>query len=301
LKRHGGARRPRRSTLFRVTGSEPFRVVQNVRVPAFLYGTAWKEERTTELVRLALQAGFLGIDTANQRRHYVEAAVGEALESEIGSAVRAREDVFLQTKFTYLRGQDERLPYDRNADVATQVAQSFESSLAHLGTSYVDSYLLHGPASSSGLHDSDHRVWRAMEALHTAGKARLLGISNVSRSQLELLWREARIKPAFVQNRCYARTSWDREVRAFCAEHAIVYQGFSLLTANARELRSAAVERMQQRLGATLPQVVFCFALQVGMLPLTGTSNREHMHDDLRALDMQLNDAEVRAFENLVR
>ena len=62
------------------------------------------------------------------------------------STVR-REDLFLQTKFTYAGGQDHRLPYDPRADPATQVRQSFASSLEHLGTIYLDSYLLHGPST----------------------------------------------------------------------------------------------------------------------------------------------------------
>src|SRR5437870_10988841 len=93
--------------------------------PDFLYGTAWKEERTAELTELALRAGFRGIDTANQRRHYFEAAVGEA----VARSGVPRAELFLQTKFTYVRGQDHRLPYDPSAPVAEQVAQSLASSL----------------------------------------------------------------------------------------------------------------------------------------------------------------------------
>src|ERR1700722_7075483 len=106
---------------------------------SFLYGTAWKEERTAGLVEQALRAGFRGIDTANQRRHYFEVGVGEALAAAYRSGLVARDDLFLQTKFTYRPGQDHRLPYDPNASVADQVAQSMASSLEHLGTSYVDS------------------------------------------------------------------------------------------------------------------------------------------------------------------
>src|ERR1700678_4121956 len=96
--------------------------------PAFLYGTAWKEERTAGLVGLALRAGFRGIDTANQRRHYFEGGVGEALESAYAAGVVTRSELFLQTKFTYRPGQDHRLPYDPSAPLATQVAQSLASS-----------------------------------------------------------------------------------------------------------------------------------------------------------------------------
>ena len=265
--------------------------------PAFLYGTAWKEDRTEELVRLALATGFRGIDTANQRRHYVEAAVGAAVAAVLGDGTIKRTDLFLQTKFTSIGGQDDRLPYDSEADHATQVAQSFESSLAHLRTTYVDSYVLHGPSSRRGLTDEDWAVWQAMEAVHHAGQARRLGVSNVSREQLTALHHGSRVKPAFVQNRCFAINGWDRDVRAFCAQQGIVYQGFSLLTANARELGSPAVVRAARRTGRTPAQVVFRFALQAGMLPLIGSSSAAHLQEDLACFDFELDPAEVRAIE----
>ena len=65
--------------------------------PAFIYGTAWKEQYTAGLVELALKQGFRGIDTANQRRHYFEAAVGEVIAREIAAGTVTREELFLQT------------------------------------------------------------------------------------------------------------------------------------------------------------------------------------------------------------
>ncbi len=129
--------------------------VAGVRVPRFLYGTAWKEDETRRLTELALRQGFRGIDTANQRRHYHEAAVGQAVAAAVAVGVVARDDLFLQTKFTFRRGQDHRLPYDPAAPVATQVGQSFARSLEHLGTDRIDSYLLHGPTGRSGLAPDD--------------------------------------------------------------------------------------------------------------------------------------------------
>src|SRR6516165_8610526 len=120
-------------------------LLDGVRVPCWLYGTAWKEVQTRNLTELALRQGFRGIDTANQRRHYHEAAVGEAVAAMIDIGLVARENLFLQTKFTFRRGQDDRLPYDPQAPIATQVEQSFASSLEHLGTDRIDSYVLHGP------------------------------------------------------------------------------------------------------------------------------------------------------------
>jgi diketogulonate reductase-like aldo/keto reductase len=268
-------------------------------VPAFLYGTAWKEERTEELTRLALDAGFLGIDTANQRKHYFELAVGRAVASFIAAGRRSREDLFLQTKFTSLGGQDQRLPYDRAAPVEKQVAQSMRSSLEHLQTTYLDAYILHGPSSSRGIDDHDWAAWHAMEALHDDGLARLLGISNVSLEQLQILHDASRVKPAFVQNRCFAVSGWDRDVRAFCVANGIRYQGFSLLTANPAALRSRVVAQAARRVGKSPAQVVFRFAMQIGMIALTGTSSASHMRADLVCVEFELEPDEVRAIESV--
>jgi diketogulonate reductase-like aldo/keto reductase len=268
-------------------------------IPDLLYGTAWKEARTAALTEQALRAGFRGIDTANQRRHYVEADVGQALAAARRAGIVTRDDLFLQTKFTYARGQDHRLPYDPGAPVAAQVAQSMASSLEHLGTDHVDSYVLHGPASSHGWTRDDAEAWAAMVKERDAGRARLLGVSNVSRRHLEQMAATGAGTPAFVQNRCFARLGWDRDVRAFCAERRIIYQGFSLLTANPEVLHHRLVHRLAAREGATPAQIVFRFAQAVGMLPLTGTTDPEHMAQDLAARGLTLTGDEVRALESL--
>ena len=269
-------------------------------VPDFLYGTAWKEERTAALTELALRRGFRGIDTANQRRHYVEAGVGEALAAAYRAGLVTRADVFLQTKFTYVRGQDHRLPYDPAAAIPTQVAQSMASSLEHLGTDRVDSYVLHGPASGRDWTDDDVDAWAAMGRERDLGRTRWLGVSNVALRHLLQMEATGAERPAFVQNRCYARFGWDRAVRGFCAERGIVYQGFSLLTANPEVLHHPLVARLAAREKATAAQIVFAFARAVGMLPLTGTSDPEHMALDLASRALSLSPDEVRAIEALV-
>ena len=268
-------------------------------VPPLLYGTAWKEDRTAALTELALRLGFRGIDTANQRRHYFEAGVGAALAAAYCAGVVTREQVFIQTKFTYQAGQDHRLPYDPAADVRTQVAQSMASSLEHLGTDRVDSFVLHGPASGHGWSATDGEAWAAMREERDAGRTRWLGVSNVSLHHLQQLIAAGGEPPTFVQNRCFARFGWDRHVRALCAERGIVYQGFSLLTANVEVLRHPVVMRLAERNHATPAQVVFRFAQAVGMLPLTGTTDADHMRQDLVSATVSLSDDEVRAIESL--
>ena len=263
------------------------------KLPRFLYGTAWKEDQTQRLTELALAQGFRGIDTANQRRHYHEAGVGAAIAAASGIGQVKREGLFLQSKFTFRRGQDHRLPYDPTAPVPVQVEQSFASTVEHLGIEVLDSYLLHGSTQRTGLTAEDWAAWKAMEAIHDSGRTRSIGVSNFALDQLQELCQKARLAPKFVQNRCYASTGWDRNVRAFCSAHGIFYQGFSLLTANPQVLASAVVLKIARRLERTAAQIVFRFALQVGMIPLTGTSDPGHMKADLEVLDFSLDSNEV--------
>jgi diketogulonate reductase-like aldo/keto reductase len=267
-------------------------------IPDFLYGTAWKEDRTASLTEMALRQGFRGIDTANQRRHYFEAGVGQALAAACRTGAVSRAELFLQTKFTYQPGQDHRLPYDPMARFSDQVAQSMASSLEHLGTDYVDSYVLHGTWSGHGWTEVDSETWEAMKRERDAGRALFLGVSNVSLRHLEQMSDQGEL-PAFVQNRCYAVRGWDRDVRQFCREHKIIYQGFSLLTANIGVLRHPLVAALAQRAHATPMQVVFSFARAAGMLPLTGTTDPEHMAEDLASRALSLTQDEVRTIESL--
>ena len=270
----------------------------HIPLPSFMYGTAWKKDATARLVELAVDAGFRAIDTANQLIHYQEALVGDALQALAARGIR-RDALFLQTKFTPVNGQDHRTPYDASADLTTQVTQSFDSSLSHLHTDYLDSYVLHGPYSRWGLGASDREVWTAMEALYRSGKTKMIGISNVTPEQLVQLCAQAAVKPMVVQNRCYAALAWDREVREICRTHGIIYQGFSLLTANRGALADPDVRAIAAQHRTGIAQVIFRFAMQVGMLPLTGTTNPQHMKEDLQAEEFTLSSEEIQRIETV--
>ncbi|MDZ4661376.1 MAG: aldo/keto reductase [Pseudomonadota bacterium] len=267
-------------------------------LPNFIYGTAWKEAATSALTQKAVLAGFKAIDTANQKKHYREDYVGDAL-LELASKGIKRESLFLQTKFTYQRGQDHRLPYDPNDSFTKQVQASFASSLKNLHTDYIDSYLLHGPNSAVGIDNTDWEVWTAIEELHKSGQIKMIGVSNIGIQQLEELMQKSKIKPMIVQNRCYAERGWDISVREFCLSHGIIYQGFSLLTANSFLFSNRRLLEITKRHQVTSEQIVFRFARQIGILPLTGTSDEEHMKEDLKIFDFELSQGEIETIHML--
>ena len=123
-------------------------------------------------------------------------------------------------------------------------------------------------------------------------------ISNISLKQLQTLCAEATVRPSFVQNRCYAVQQWDRAIRDYCNAQEITYQGFSLLTANRQALASPQLAQIAMKHGCTIAQMIFSFALDVGMIPLTGTTSAEHMQGDLRVFDLQLAPEDISFIEN---
>ncbi|MBY6243229.1 aldo/keto reductase [Methylosinus sp. Sm6] len=282
-------------------GADESRIVsaRGVVMPRLVYGTAWKKERTASLVELALRAGFRGVDTACQPKHYHEPGVGEGLAVLFGEGL-SRSDVYLQTKFTPLPGQDpENVPYDAAADIGRQVRQSFEASLRNLRVDRLDGLVLHSPYAE----DKDTlEAWRAMESLCEQGGVRQLGISNIyERSRLEYLCREARIAPAVVQNRFYAKTGYDRELRAFCRERGILYQSFWTLTANDQLLAHARMKELGETYERSPAEVFFRFLTQQDIICLIGSSSREHMRQDLAIFDFRLSEAECEEVSALLR
>lgn len=269
-----------------------------VSMPPIIYGTAWKKERTADLVVKAIEAGFAGIDTAGQPKHYEEALVGQALQ-RLGSMGVQRRNLFLQTKFTPISGQDpNRLPYDRDAPVEQQVVQSLEMSKSNLQTDYIDSFILHSPLVPHALM---LEAWQAMENLHKDGSVRQLGISNCYNLEvLQSLYDDTKVKPAVVQNRFYEQTGYDKDLRIWCGEVGIIYQSFWTLTANEHILSSDIVAKIGRQHGKTGAQVFFRYLTQTGIVPLTGTTSGEHMHQDLTLFDFKLSQEEMTALSLLL-
>ncbi len=257
-----------------------------VKVPPIIYGTAWKKERTADLVVQAVQAGFRGIDTACQPKHYNEPLIGIALYRLKDLGIE-RESLFLQTKFTPISGQDPlRVPYDKDAPIELQAAQSFETSKKNLQTEYFDVFILHSPVTP---HARLLRVWKAMEKIHRAGGARLLGISNCYDPEvLKSLCADVQVKPAIVQNRFYQETGYDQDLRIWCAEQGIIYQSFWTLTANPHILADNTVTAIAQNLKKTEAQIFFRYLTQSGIIPLTGTTSEQHMREDLDIFEFAL-------------
>ena len=270
----------------------------DVQIPRIIYGTAWKKERTAALVEQAIGLGFRGIDTACQPKHYNEAGVGDGVAACLHRGID-RSELYLQSKFTSLSGQDPmQVPYDPKASLSEQVAQSFQTSLKNLQTTYLDSLVLHSPLANP---QHTMEAWQAMEQIFHSGGAKQLGISNCyDPQQFELLYRDAKVKPAVIQNRFYAETGYDRAIRDFCREHRIIYQSFWTLTANPTVLAHATLQTLAAKYRRSAAQIFFRYLSQIDIVPLSGTTSESHMREDLAIFDFELTADECDAVEMLL-
>jgi len=234
-----------------------------VKMPPIIYGTAWKKDRTAALVEQAIGLGFRGIDTACQPKHYNEAGVGDGVAT------------------------CRKLGIDR-----------FLTSLKNLQTPYLDCLILHSPlANRLQLQE----VWQAMEQVFHNGGTRQIGISNCyDPQQFELLYRNAHVKPAVIQNRFYAETQYDRIIRDFCRQQGIIYQSFWTLTANPKVLAHTTFQTLAAKYQRSTAQLFFRYLNQINIIPLTGTTSKTHMKEDLAIIDFELTAEECQAIEKLL-
>lgn len=286
-------------------------------IPPFIYGTAWKKETTADLVHKALTSGFTGVDTANQPKHYREDLVGAGIRRALEDSNLKREDLYIQTKFTSISGQDpNNMPYDSKASIPDQVKASVDSSLEHLkititstsddSHSYIDTLVLHSPLPTI---DETMEAWQTLEE-YVPTKIRNLGISNCNLFTLMDVCERATIKPAVIQNRFFPSTKFDIGVRKFCCENSIIYQSFWTLTANPGLVWSNEVGQLANHLRISTQAALYCLVLGLGnTVVLNGTKSTSHMTEDFKALELVRNfaakeakqwEAMLRAFRRLI-
>ncbi|XOB63707.1 aldo/keto reductase family protein [Campylobacterota bacterium DY0563] len=271
----------------------------NIKVPKMIYGTAWKKEKTALLVKEAILNGFRGIDTACQPRHYQEDLVGDGIQEAYKEGIK-REDLYIQTKFTPIDGQDKNnMPYLESDSISLQVEKSFETSKKNLKTDYIDTYILHSPVfPGSKLLN----VWNTMSSFQKNKEVGQLGISNCyDLDVLKYLYEKVEIKPAIVQNRFYAQTSYDKTIRQWCQEKGIIYESFWSLTANPEILNSELIFALSRKYKKTNVSIFYRFLNQIGIIPLNGTTTKEHMIEDLKIFEFSLEEEDIKKILELLK
>jgi diketogulonate reductase-like aldo/keto reductase len=266
-------------------------------LPALLYGTAWKKAQTAVLVHNALRAGFRGIDTAAQPRHYREDLVADGVRAALADGTCVRADLYIQTKFTPIGGQDpSSIPYDSALPPAQQVTASVRSSLANFSfpgqtPPYLDCVMLHSPLETM---DGTLEAWEALAAFVRSGEVRSLGVSNTGVTELQALCERSEVRPRVVQSRFYPGNRWARDVRAWCRREGVVFQSFWTLTANPEILGGEVVGELAAV--AEVDREVAMYALVMGLgeggdeahgkiVVLDGTTNEGRMKNDIHGVD----------------
>lgn len=271
-----------------------------VSLPNLIYGTAWKKEKTAFYVAQAIECGFRAIDTACQPKHYSEALVGSGLQLAFNSCKLKREDIFLQTKFTPVGGQDpQNMPYNPKDGIEKQILCSLEVSLKNLQTSYLDSLILHSPIVP---YSEMKKAWQTLEQIYNQKVVKHIGISNCYEFDfLEKIYLDANVKPSFVQNRFYDQSGYDVQIRDFCFKNEIVYQSFWSLTANPHILATAQVQALAIKYSKTSAQIFFRFLKHIGITPLVGSTSKEHILQDLDIFSFELTKTEIFEINSLLK
>jgi len=264
-----------------------------------LYGTAWKKERTTALVSEAIAAGFRGIDTACQPKHYREDLVGDALHEAFQSGKLKREDVWIQTKYTSKNGQDlKSIPYNPTKPLPEQVADSVQVSRKNLKVEVIDSLVMHGPERDL---PTTMVVWNAMEKQVNKGYVKHLGISNCYNFQfLKQLYEKATIKPLVVQNRFYEDSDYDKAIRKFCLDKDMIYQSFWTLTANPHIMKHNNFTSIANKHDLTKPQLMYKYLIDSGCQPLSGTTTHKEEAAGVMNLEFKLSEEDIAAITALL-
>ena len=264
-----------------------------------IYGTAWKKDETARLVEEAITVGFRAIDTACQPKHYNEQQVGAGITQALKANHLTREELFIQTKFTPIAGQDiNSIPYHPNDPLEKQICDSLEVSLLNLQTDYIDSLILHSPIMPI---ENTLKAWRVFESFVNQGLVKQIGISNsYDPNLLPYLYEVSELKPKVLQNRFYQESGYDKQLRAFCIKNDITYQSFWSLTANPHLLNSEAVRMIASHHNKTVEQIFYKFLIQIAITPLNGTTSKQHMKEDLEIVNFRLNDQEVNQISSLL-
>jgi len=223
-----------------------------------------------EAVRMALEAGYRHIDTAQAYGN--ERSVGNALRD---SGV-PREDVFVTTKF-YPEREDPEEEAKRSAD--------------RLGLDHVDLYIIHWPKGGATW------AWDGMQRARQNGFARSIGVSNFSATELEELAGISDGPPAVNQIQL-SPFAFRRGLLEACEARGIVVEAYSPL-GTGRHLGDARVGEIAERLGRTPAQVLVRWSVQRDIVVLPKSTHRERIVENAQVFDFALTDAEMAALDAL--
>lgn len=240
-------------------------------------------EEVINSVKWALGVGYRHIDTAMIYKN--EEGVGKAIkESDI-----SREEIFITTKLW-------------NTDQGYESAlKAIDVSLAKLGLSYVDLYLVHWPtAGDAAKGESINKredTWKAMEEIYKSGKAKAIGVSNYTITHLEEMKEYAKISPAINQVEFHPFL-FQEELLNYCKQNNIALEAHSPLVHGER-LDNEIIDSIAKKYNKTGAQVLLRWSLQHGCIPIPKSVHKDRIADNIKVFNFELSLEEMSKLNNL--
>lgn len=269
--------------MFMNCASETYTLINGVEIPCVGFGT-WKIDGNSAetAVAEALRAGYVHIDTAAAYEN--EEAVGAGIKR---SGVK-RSDIFLTTKLW------------NNVRTYEETIAACEDSLRKLGTDYIDLYLIHWPNPlkfRSCWKERNAEVWRAFEQLYRDGKIRAPGVSNFCARHLDALYETAEIMPAVNQIRL-CPGDVDDDVVSYCKNKGILIEAYSPL-GSGKAFESEKLGELAAKYSRSVSQICLRWSLQSGFLPVAKAVSPEHIAENLKIFDFELEPSDIKALNEM--
>ena len=224
-------------------------------------------------VMALLESGGRLIDTAYMYGN--EEAVGEGVRRGMEEYGIPREDIFVITKIYPNQFSDPEAAIDM--------------ALEKLDIGYIDMMLLHHPGAN------DVKAYKVMERYVEAGKIHSLGLSNWYVEELTAFLPQVTIMPALVQNEIHPYYQ-ERDVVPFIQDKGIVVQCWYPLGGRgytAELLGDETIQTIAAAHGVSAAQVILRWDLQRGIVVIPGSSNPEHIRENLDLFGFELSDEEM--------
>ena len=252
--------------------------------------------KSEDVVYQAIKDGTRLIDTASAYKN--EDLVGKGIKKAIDEGIVKREDLFVITKLN--------INEEKN-DPET----ALKNSLERLQLTYVDLYLDHWPSvniTKDGVKlISMVDTWTKMEKLVESGKTKMIGCSNYNVQSLLIILSFCKIKPTFNEVEFHPYL-YQKDLKEFCDKENIKILSYNPIIKGDYCAKSAEivkekkldlfnediVKSLTEKYRKTPAQIILNWHLQVGVIPIPGTSNPNRMKENLGALDFKMEEEEYK-------
>ena len=247
-----------------------------VSMPLFGIGV-WRMEpgrETREAVTLALELGYIHIDTASMYNN----------EEDVGASVQEsnlpREKLFITSKV-----HTSEVGYD-------STLEAFERSLQKLRLSYIDLYLIHKPVE--GFRQN---TWGALEKLKKEGICRSIGVSNFSPRHLDEILEICEFIPTVNQIEMNPFLA-QKTISKYCRAKNIHITGFCPL-ARTEKSKDPAIVDVANECGKTWAQVMIRWSLQKQVTTIPKSVKPQRIRENSDVFDFELNEKQMRRLDDL--